>query len=152
MIGLVGYTGFVGSNLKEQLHFDFLYNSKNIEHIEQEKFDLVIYSGVKAEKYLANLNPQKDYMHIQDSINNIKKVKADTFVLISTIDVYKSPHRVTESDKIEEDGLHSYGLHRRQLEKWVQQNIRNYLIVRLPSIYGNNMKKNFILVIRLYLI
>ena len=31
MIGIVGYTGFVGSNLLQFYKFDKLYNSKNFE-------------------------------------------------------------------------------------------------------------------------
>ena len=54
---LVGYTGFVGSNLASSTDFDGLYNSKNIEDAFKTKPDLLVYSGVRAEKFLANKEP-----------------------------------------------------------------------------------------------
>jgi hypothetical protein len=30
------------------------------------------------------------------------------------------------------------------LKKWVEENYNEHLIVRLPAIYGENLKKNFI--------
>ena len=48
---IIGNTGFVGSNLIRQRHFDAFYNSKNIE---TKSFDLVICAGVPAVKWLAN--------------------------------------------------------------------------------------------------
>ena len=38
----------------------------------------------------------------------------------------------------------AYGRHRRELEEWVERNIPEHLIVRLPAIYGLHMKKNFL--------
>ena len=42
------------------------------------------------------------------------------------------------------NNLHTYGKNRFLLEKWVEQNVKDYHIVRLPAIYGNNLKKNYI--------
>lgn len=144
MKALIGYTGFVGSNLCAQTSFDAMYNSKNIKDIYEKNFDLVIYAGVRSEKYLANLQPEHDRQYIEAAIGNIKKMRVERFVLISTIDVYKKPLGVDEQTQIDEEGLHPYGLHRRMLEKWVEENVPNSLIVRLPALYGKNLKKNFI--------
>ena len=57
---LVGYTGFVGSNLYLKKDFDEVYNSKNIKEAYGKNPDLLVYSGLKAEKYLANNNPEED--------------------------------------------------------------------------------------------
>jgi len=141
---LVGYTGFVGSNLVSSTDFGGLYNSKNIEDAFKTKPDLLVYSGVRAEKFLANKEPEKDYAIIQNAIDNIKKIDSKRLVLISTIDVYKNPLDVDEDTVIDTNELHPYGLHRYYLEKWVEENLDNYLIVRLPGLYGRNIKKNFI--------
>lgn len=141
---LVGYTGFVGSNLASQVKFDGLYNSKNIEEAYNTKPDLLIYSGIRAEKYLANKEPEKDYAIIQEAIRNIIKIKPKRLVLISTIDVYKNPVDVDEDTAIETEDLQPYGLNRYFAEKWVEENISDYLIVKLPGLYGKNIKKNFI--------
>lgn len=144
MKSLVGYTGFVGSNIAEKASFDGLYNSKNITEAFDTKPDLLIYSGVRAEKYLANKEPEKDYEIISEAINNIKKINPKRLVLISTIDVYKNPVNVNEDKIIETTELHPYGLNRYLLEKWVEESLDKYLIIRLPGLYGKNIKKNFI--------
>lgn len=43
---LVGYTGFVGSNLCRSASFDFLANSKNVQQLYGVKPDVLIYAGV----------------------------------------------------------------------------------------------------------
>jgi hypothetical protein len=144
MNSLVGYTGFVGSNLVKALNFDFLYNSKNIRDAFGTKPDLLVYSGIRAEKFLANNDPDKDYQHIQDAFHNICKIDPKKIVLISTVDVYKTPVDVDESSNIETEGLHPYGMNRYLLEQMVLKSGIKALIVRLPGLYGENIKKNFI--------
>ena len=46
---LVGYTGFVGSNIYAAGSFDGAYNSKNIEEAYGTNPDLLIYAGLRAE-------------------------------------------------------------------------------------------------------
>lgn len=143
-ISLVGYTGFVGSNLANSFKFDYLYNSKNIEDAYGTNPDILVYSGVPAEKFLANNNAGKDLKIIQNAFENIKKINPKRIVLISTIDVYKNPINVDEDTNIDIDGLLPYGLNRYKLENMVEENFDNHLIVRLPGLYGENIKKNFI--------
>lgn len=141
---LVGYTGFVGSNIIEKTKFDKLINSKNIEEAFGTNPELLVYSGIRAEKFLANKEPQKDYLDIMNAIENIKKINPKKLVLISTIDVYKHPINVNEETIIDTEELHPYGLNRYKLEQWVEANIEDSLIVRLPGLFGKNIKKNFI--------
>ena len=56
MVALVGYTGFVGSNIYAAAgdQIDAVYNSKNIENAFGTNPDVLIYAGLRAEKYLAN--------------------------------------------------------------------------------------------------
>lgn len=141
---LVGYTGFVGSNLKKTHKFDGLYDSKNVSESYGKEPDLLVYSGVPAQKFLANKEPEKDFEIIQNAIHNIKEINPKEIVLISTIDIYKNPVDVNEDTIIETDNLQPYGYNRFYLEKWVSENIQNHLIVHLPGLYGENIKKNFI--------
>lgn len=144
MIALVGYTGFVGSNIYSKGEIDVVYNSKNIESAYGTEPDLLIYSGLRAEKYLANNDPAKDMELINQAIENITKINPKKLVLISTVDVLKNPIDVDETVDIEIDGLQAYGYNRYQLEVWVREHYKDALIVRLPGLFGKNIKKNFI--------
>ncbi|MCX8074997.1 MAG: NAD(P)-dependent oxidoreductase [Clostridia bacterium] len=141
---LVGYTGFVGSNILESYKFDHLYDSSNITEGFSTEHDLLVYSGVPAQKTLANSNPEVDLKIIENAKNNIKKLNPKEIVLISTTDVYPNPELVDEDYVIDTTKLQPYGLHRYYLEEWVKENIDNHLIVHLPALYGKNLKKNFI--------
>ena len=142
---LVGYTGFVGSNIYASGDFDAVYNSKNIEDAYGTCPDLLIYAGLRAEKYLANNAPDKDFELIVRAEENIKKINPRKLVLISTIDVFKNPIDVDENSVIDTEGLQAYGYNRYQLECWVRENYPDALIIRLPGLFGKNIKKNFIL-------
>lgn len=144
MNALVGYTGFVGSNLYEHGRFDALYNSKNITEAYGTNPDLLVYSGLRAEKYLANNDPSKDMELIKEAEENIRKIDPKKLVLISTVDVFKKPLGVDEESPIDTDGLQAYGYNRYQLELWVRENYPDALIIRLPGLFGKNLKKNFI--------
>ena len=49
-----------------------------------------------------------------------------------------------EDDIIDIEHQEPYGANRYKLEQWVADNFSNYLIVRLPGLFGINLKKNFI--------
>lgn len=144
MNALVGYTGFVGSNLYEKGQFDAVYNSRNIEEAYGLEPDLLVYAGLRAEKYLANYAPEQDMEQILQAEENIKKIKPKKLVLISTIDVFKEPKNVDENSEIDTENLHAYGYNRYQLELWVREHYPETLIIRLPGLFGKNIKKNFI--------
>lgn len=141
---LVGHTGFVGSNLMKNTNFDYCFNSKNIEKSFGLNPDLLVYSGVPAEKFLANKNPENDFLIINNAIENIKKINPKQVVLISTVDVYPNPIQVNENTIIEKETVQPYGKNRLYLEEWVENNFGNHLIIRLPGLFGKNIKKNFI--------
>jgi nucleoside-diphosphate-sugar epimerase len=146
MIALVGYTGFVGSNIYagSQGRIDNIYNSKNIKEAYGTNPDLLIYSGLRAEKYLANNAPDKDMELIYQAEDNISHINPKKLVLISTIDVFKNPKNVDENTPIDAENLHAYGYNRYKLELWVRENYPDALIIRLPGLFGENIKKNFI--------
>lgn len=146
MVVLVGYTGFVGSNIYASAgtEIDAVYNSKNIDEAYGTNPDLLIYAGLRAEKYLANNAPEKDMELIYQAEENITKINPKKLVLISTIDVFKVPKDVDENSMIDVENLHPYGFNRYQLELWVRERYPDALIIRLPGLFGRNIKKNFI--------
>ncbi len=141
---LVGYTGFVGSNIAEYGLFDGLYNTKNIEMAYGTCPDLLVYAGLRAEKYLANSAPEKDRELIEQAEYNIKQINPRNIVLISTIDIFNNPIHVDEDTPVDTENLHAYGYNRYLLEQWTRDKYSNALIVRLPALFGHNLKKNFI--------
>ena len=141
---LVGYTGFVGSNLSASYDFTNLYNSKNIETAYGTEPDLLVYAALPAAMFKANANQDADFADVLQAIENIKAINARYVVLISTVAVYDKSFDVDETHVIDEDQLLPYGKNRLYLEKWIAENCENSLIVRLPALYGINLKKNFI--------
>lgn len=145
MKALVGYTGFVGSNIyANATDIDAVFNSKNISEAYGLSPDLLIYAGLRAEKFLANNDPEADMKLILEAEENIEKIAPRKLVLISTIDVYKKPNGVNENAVIDTDGLSAYGYNRYMLEEWVREHYPDSLIIRLPALFGKNIKKNFI--------
>lgn len=142
--GLIGYTGFVGKNLDTQNIFDNKYNSSNISSIKNKEFELLVCSGIKAEKWVANQNSEKDLTNINYLIDNLKSLKAKKFILISTVDVYSKTFDVDEDFIIDSNMNDPYGKNRFLFERFVINNFENVLIVRLPALFGKGLKKNFI--------
>ncbi len=145
--GLIGSSGFVGGNLKEQISFEELYDHENIDSIKGRSFDLLICAAPGAAVYLANQDPQKDLEAINDLISRLKTVKAKRFVLISTVDVYKQDgcvNQAYEDSVINRGLLEPYGQNRLILSDYIQRAFKDHLILRLPGLFGPGLKKNFI--------
>ena len=68
MRALVGHTGFVGSNILQQASFDKCYNSKNIEDISGNDFELLVCAGVSSIKWKANKEAKQDFQQIHSMV------------------------------------------------------------------------------------
>lgn len=144
MNALIGFSGFVGSTLLKQASFDDVYRSTTISEIEGKNFDTLVCAAAPAQKWIANREPVADRQNIEGLIAHLATVSCQTFILISTVDVFKTPIGVDEETPVDEAGLHAYGLHRRVLEKFVQSHFPHHLIVRLPGLVGPGLRKNVI--------
>lgn len=140
---IIGYTGFIGSNLIRQAEYKSFYNSKNIGSIVGKNFDLLVCTAAPAEKWLANKEPTKDRENLQRLINYLQQVTAKKVVLISTVDVYPQPIEVDENTIASLENLHPYGKHRLELENIIQERF-DALVVRLPGLFGQGIKKNIV--------
>lgn len=141
---LIGFSGFVGATLLKQAPFESFYRSTNIRDIEGQSFDTIVCAGAPAQKWIANREPEADRQKIDGLIAHLKTIQCKTFILISTVDVFKSPVGVDEDTPVDESGLQPYGLHRRLLEKFVESHFASHLIVRLPGLVGPGLRKNVI--------
>lgn len=140
---LIGHTGFVGSNLLEQLPFDATYASRNIGDLAGQRFDLVVCAGVSAAKWIANQDPEGDRARIQPLLDALANAHIGHVVLVSTIDVYPSPDGVDEDSRADFPDHHAYGRHRREVEHFVMKRFGS-TVVRLPGLFGKGLKKNVI--------
>jgi hypothetical protein len=141
---LIGYTGFVGSNLKQQYDFTDLYNSKNFQDMKDQEYDLVVCAGISAVKWMANKEPIKDLESIKALESILSTVSARQFVLISTIDVYATTQILDESFDCASISNHAYGTHRLAFENFCTDKFSDCTIARLPGLFGGGLKKNVI--------
>lgn len=141
---LIGYTGFVGSNLVQQYDFTDVYNSKNFQEMEDQRYDLVVCAGVSAVKWMANKEPVKDLESIKTLESVLSTIQAKQFVLISTIDVYATPQYLDEDFDCASVSNHAYGTHRLAFENFCADRFDDCIIVRLPALFGEGLKKNVI--------
>ncbi|WP_431274092.1 hypothetical protein ACQ858_18735 [Variovorax ureilyticus] len=138
---LIGFSGFVGQSLLRQAKFSALYRSTNIGEIAGNEFDTVVCAAAPAQKWIANREPEADLGNIEKLIERLGSIKCQKFILISTVDVFRRPVGVDEDSVIDESDLEPYGRHRRLLEKFVESEMRDRLIVRLPGLVGPGLKK-----------
>jgi dTDP-4-dehydrorhamnose reductase len=141
---LIGFSGFVGSTIAKQAVFESVYRSTTIGDIEGHSFNTIVCAGAPAQKWIANREPEADRQKIEGLIAHLKTIQCNTFILISTVDVFSTVMGVDEDTPVDESGLHAYGLHRRLLEKFVESHFPNHLIVRLPGLVGPGLRKNVI--------
>ena len=138
---LIGFSGFVGSNILTQHRFENLYNTQNIEDINGKQFNLIVCAAMPGIKWLSNKYPKRDLNSIKKLIDSLKNIKTKKFILISTIDVYPVVNKVNEDTEIKKDELLPYGRHRLILEEFIQSHFES-TIIRLPGLFGKGLKGN----------
>jgi hypothetical protein len=141
---LIGYTGFVGSNLLAQQSFDDLYRSTNIADIRGKHYSLLVCAGIGAVKWRANKEPAEDRAAIDRLLDPLLTVNAERAVLISTVDVYPVATAVDEDFDCASLPSHPYGTNRLYAEQCLRQHFRDLSVVRLPGLFGPGLKKNVI--------
>jgi len=141
---LIGSSGFVGSALQRSQKFKYCYSRKNINNSKGMIFDTVICAAAPGSMFYANKNPSQDKEFIDRLILNLTKLKARRLILVSTIAVlpdFGSGYNELFKPVTPRD---TYGKNRLRLENFCQNNFLNCLIVRLPALFGEGLKKNFI--------
>lgn len=145
MRALVGYNGFVGSNICRFIKFDKLYNSSNFREAEGLHFDELYFAAMPAEKWKVNKFPDMDNHTLNDIKDILSKITVRRFILISTVDIYDEIHCKHDEDYIPDIFTHhSYGKNRYLLEQFIKALFRDYFIFRLPSLFGMGLKKNIL--------
>lgn len=142
--GLIGHTGFVGTNLKEKYFFDKEYNSSNIKEIEGEQFDLLLCAAPSAVKWKINKDPIPDLCNISNIVRHLSKVQFKKAILISSIDVYgEDISKGFDESRTPRADQHHYGFNRCIAEKYFLS-LGDCSVLRLPGLFGTGLKKNII--------
>ncbi len=139
---LIGHTGFVGGSLARQTGFTHCYNSKNIEEIQGNAFELLVISGMPAAKWIANGDPAADRAILDRLWGCVSRCVAQQVVVMSTVDVYPKPVEVDEETVIDTAAQQTYGRNRLLLEELVKGHFSNTLVIRLPGLFGPGLRKN----------
>lgn len=128
---LVGYNGTIGSVLKDQICFNNLFNSKNIDQLSNQQYDLVYCSAPTGSRVWANNNADKDKENINSIIKQLAQSNIKKFVLISTVDTQIRSNT-------------PYGKSRLYFENSIKEIFNDYHIVRLCSLIDSSIKKNLL--------
>jgi hypothetical protein len=139
---LIGATGFVGGNLLQHGFSDH-YNSRNIADVAGRAFDTVVCAAAPGSMFEANKFPDRDKAHLDAMTEHLPSLKADRFVLVSSIAVLADFAGQDDEDSTAFQTDLAYGRHRRALEVACTQIFDNCLILRLPALFGAGLKKNF---------
>lgn len=140
---LIGYTGFVGSNILDAAGFDDLYNSSNIAEIAGREYDLVVSAGNRADSHRINQHGAEDRAEIDTLVDTISSARIGRLILISTVCVYPWGGAPDESTPRSEVGLTPYGANRLHQERRLADTF-DTLIVRLPQLYGRRLRKGVV--------
>lgn len=139
---LIGYTGFVGGLLADRERFDLLIHRANIDLLRRRRLDRVVCAGLPAAKWIANREPEADRANMALLCDTLETVTAESFVLISTIDVYPCTQDADEDFDCGAAPNHAYGRHRLEFEGFVRDRFPRALILRLPALFGPRLRKN----------
>ena len=144
MDAIIGHTGFVGGQLAKQHVFEARFNTSNIDDALGCQFSTVVCAAAPGSMFEANRFPELDAERIGRLINHLSTIKAQHFVLISTIAVLEGPaDQVDElTDRFESDK--AYGKNRRRLEIFCSNHFKSCQVLRLPALFGHGLRKNFI--------
>lgn len=150
MIHIIGNTGLVGSAIcahleSSEIEYVGINRSNYQEHIGSETNYLINANG-SGWKGRANQDPKADFeRNVQSTIKHIFSFKFDTFIHVSSVDVYPTPSSTDstrEDSPIDPTKLHTYGFHKYLSELIVMRYCPNWIILRLGGLVGKNLTKN----------
>lgn len=142
---LIGYTGFVGGVLQQQMEFTHRFNRDNVDAISRAPaFRVSVCAAAPSSMQIANRFPDRDRANLEKLMRNLAGLRTRRFVLISTIAVLADPaSRADEASAVFET-TKAYGRNRRTLEAFCEASFKDCLILRLPALFGPGLQKNFI--------
>jgi len=141
---LIGYSGFVGGQLQRQHSFESLFNSSNIDEVAGSEFDTVVCAAAPGSMFEANMLPDVDFSKVNALIEHLATIKTKRFVLISSIAVLANFAAHDDENTSAFQTKLAYGKHRHVLEAFCEDHFDDCLLIRLPALFGEGLRKNFI--------
>lgn len=141
---LIGSTGFVGGSLARQHNFMGHFTSRNIASISETNWDTVVCAAAPGSMLEANTAPDRDARKIGALCDELRKLRARRFVLVSSVAVLEDFAGQDDESTIHFQQELAYGRNRRMLEAFCQENFDQCLVLRLPALYGPDLRKNFV--------
>ena len=146
---VIGASGLIGTSVCQFLRNKgckpIEIHSKNYENYLGCQARVLINCNGSSYRYRAKKNPKLDFdANVQTVKNTLFDFDYELYVYCSTVDVY--PHtdshsQTEESTQITSSVLHPYGFHKWLAERLVEKYAENFLILRLGTIIGENLKK-----------
>jgi nucleoside-diphosphate-sugar epimerase len=121
-----------------------MVHKPSLESIRGAVADELVCAGLPGAKYLANADPEGDWTNTRKLAEVLSTVRAERVVLMSTVDVYENPSGVDESSPASFDAAQAYGRNRAWFEAFVRATFPGSLVVRLPALYGDGLRKNLV--------
>jgi nucleoside-diphosphate-sugar epimerase len=146
---VLGGSGFLGSefvNFFNNKNLKVLsLNSKNYKLFRGSFAKLIINANGNTYRYKANKNPTWDFKKSFLSVcKSVHDFKYNFYIFISSVDVYDNKNnkkKNSENSFINTIKLDFYAYHKWIAERYVEKYTKNYLIFRLGTLIGPNMKK-----------
>src|SRR5947209_5768287 len=140
---LIGWTGFVGSNIDAAHEFTDRYNTSNIDDIRGGSYDLVVSAAARADSHRINNAGEQDRAEIDAYVELLSTVEIGKLVLVSTVCIYPGDTSPDETTPLSPEGLTPYGANRLHMEQSLAARF-DTLALRLPQLYGIGLKKGVV--------
>lgn len=128
MQALIGSNGTIGQSLLDNMHFDAVFNSDNLQQIAEHAWDLVVCAAPSGNRLAINRAQTQDFQDCVVIARTLAKCNIKQLVLISSVDAETAPDSI-------------YGRNRAWLEQELAK-AHNTHVLRLSTLIGHRIKKN----------
>lgn len=147
-VAIIGGNGMLGADLVTYLSPRYSVTAitkTNYQKFIGKTFDVVINANGNSKRFWANQHPSDDFSLSTYSVyNSLFDFTFDKYIYISSSDVYTnhtSPKHTKETASIDVKKLSPYGFHKYLSELIVENNLKDYLILRCSMMIGKNLRK-----------
>jgi hypothetical protein len=130
MRALIGSNGTIGQSLLDNMHFDAVFNSDNLEKITEQSWELIVCAAPSGNRLAINRGQTQDINDCEAIVDTLSQCQTKKLLLIGSVDAETAPNS-------------TYGRNRAWLEKELSKIHATY-ILRLSTLIGKRIKKNML--------